>query len=317
MKILITGATGFVGRKLLDYLSNHGDDEIFGTDLQPSSSLDSALVSKFSHLYQVDLRDGETTRQLIDSLRPNVIYHLAAQAHVPTALKDPWGTLETNIRGTLNLLEAMRPYPHMRIMVIGSADVYGIFAPEDLPLKESQAFNPGNPYSVSKVTQELLARQYYLAHRIDALMVRPFNHIGPGQNREFALPNFAYQISQMEQGLAPAVLRVGNLNVERDFTDVRDVVRAYSLLMEKGESGQVYNVCRGIAYNLAALVQQLIGMADVSIKIEIDGNRFRPVEVPTMVGDPTRLKMATGWQAKMAIETTLRDILADARQNIS
>lgn len=314
LKALITGATGFVGSYLADYLKRNTAMAVYGTDARAASTLPPHIVERFDGLYQMDVRDPIATHELFDMVRPDYIFHLAAQAHVPTSLHAPWETLETNIHGTLNVLESLRNHKKARVLMIGSADVYGVFAPEDLPLDENQPFNPANPYSVSKAAQELLSRQYHLTYHLDVIMTRPFNHIGPGQNKEFALPNFADQIVQMERGSMPPVLHVGNLSAARDFTDVRDVVRAYTLLIEKGEAGQVYNVCRGQAYELRELVEQLIRLAQVEVEIQIDSERLRPVEVPVIIGDASRLKSRTGWEAEIPIEKTLQDILTHFRE---
>lgn len=306
MKALITGATGFVGHYLADELN--GTYETIGAywpEPAPSSHL------KFAALHKLDIRDEAAVRDLVAMVQPDVIFHLAAQTHVPTAFKAPWDTLETNIQGTLNFLQAtLDIVPNSRILVISSSEVYGVVQAADLPLTESQPYNPGNPYSVSKVTGELLSRQYFMAHGLDVIITRPFNHIGPGQSTRFAVADFATQITAMQRGEREPVLRVGNLSAQRDYLDVRDVVQAYRLLAEKGIAGEVYNICRGQAHPLQSLVEMLIEMAGIPVQIEVEASRLRPLDLPILMGDPTKIRTQTGWQAEIPIEQTLRDILA-------
>ncbi|MCB9436056.1 MAG: GDP-mannose 4,6-dehydratase [Anaerolineales bacterium] len=306
MKALITGATGFVGHYLADELSS--TYETIGA-YWPEATTNSH--QKFAALHKLDIRDEAAVRDLVATVQPDVIFHLAAQTHVPTAFKAPWDTLETNIQGTLNFLQAtLDIVPNSRILVISSSEVYGVVQAGDLPLVESQSYNPGNPYSVSKVTGELLSRQYFMAYGLDVIIARPFNHIGPGQSTRFAVADFATQIAGMQRGEHEPILRVGNLSAQRDYLDVRDVVRAYRLLAEKGIAGEVYNICRGEAHPLQSLVETLIDLAGIPVQIEVEASRLRPLDLPILVGDPTKIKTQTGWQAEIPVEQTLRDVLA-------
>lgn len=305
MKALITGATGFVGHYLADELKS--TYETIGTYwLEP----DPSSYQKFAALHPLDIRDEAAVRQLMATVQPDTIFHLAAQTHVPTAFKAPWDTLETNIQGTLNLLQATHDIvPNSRLLVVSSSEVYGLVQPADLPVTEHQPFNPSNPYSVSKATTELLSRQYHMTYGLDAIIARPFNHLGPAQSTRFAVADFATQIAAMQRGEQAPILRVGNLDAQRDYSDVRDVVRAYRLLVEQGVSGDVYNICRGEAYPMRALVEMLIELTGLSVHIEVEAERFRPLDLPILVGDATKIKTQIGWQPLIPIQQSLQDML--------
>ncbi|HLY29007.1 MAG TPA: GDP-mannose 4,6-dehydratase [Aggregatilineales bacterium] len=317
MKTLITGAGGFVGRHLLTHLRNNTDNFLYGTILNDGERRPE-LVALCPDLHILDLRDPDAVSNLIASVRPDAIYHLAGQPYVPRSFDDPWDTLDNNIHGTLNLLQAVRELKlSTRILVIGSAEVYGTVPPEQLPLTESTPFAPSSPYSVSKIGQDMLALQYHLAHGIFTIRVRPFNHIGPGQNQRFSISDWASQIAEAEAGQRESVVYVGNLSAARDFTDVRDVVRAYSALLEHGEAGQVYNVCSGTAHTMHSLLDRLISMSQVPIEVRVATERFRPVELPILMGSYARLRERTGWQPQISIEQSLRDVLDEWRQAVA
>lgn len=318
MKALITGASGFVGRHLADYLSSTGEYELHGTTFNDPAR-DETWAQQFASLQTLDIRNIAAVRDLIEPLTPNVIFHLAAQTHVPTSYNDPWATHETNIRGTLNILEAVRlgKFEQTRIIVVTSAHVYGLVQPDALPIRETHPFNPSDPYGVSKVAQDALALQYFNAYRLNVIRARPFNHTGPGQTTQFVLPDFATQIAKIEAGQKEPALNVGNLEAERDFCDVRDVVRAYHLIATKGKAGAVYNICSGQAYRLKSLVEEMIALSGQPIEIQIDQSRFRPLDAPIMYGDASKLQQDTGWQPEIPMEQTLRDVLEDCRSRLS
>jgi GDP-4-dehydro-6-deoxy-D-mannose reductase len=314
LEVLITGAGGFVGGHLIAYLRQKPDMVLHGTVINESEKRPS-LVAICPDLWEVDLRDPEAVRDLLDKVRPDHLYHLAGQAYVPRSFEDPWETLETNIRGTLNLLQAIKDLNlPTRVLVVGSAEIYGAVRPDQLPLTENTVFAPSSPYSVSKIAQDMLALQYTLTHRVFTVRTRPFNHIGPGQNNRFAVPNWASQIAEAEVGKREPVVYVGDLTAARDFTDVRDVVRAYLLALTRGESGSVYNVCSGQTHTMQSILDRLIGLSTVAIEIRVDSERFRPAEIPVLVGDYSRLRTQTGWQPEIPIEQSLRDVLDDWRQ---
>jgi GDP-4-dehydro-6-deoxy-D-mannose reductase len=310
LRFLITGVGGFAGSHLADWLlaaPGAETPEVWGCDLtserRPFHPPELRLVA-------TDLRDPEAARGLIERVRPDRIFHLAGQAYVGDSWADPWQTLETNLRAQVNLLEAvvasgMRP----RVLVVGSADEYGPVTPEQLPLTETHELRPDSPYSVSKVGQDLLGLQYYLSYELPVVRVRPFNHIGPRQNRRFVAASFAAQIAGIEAKHLAPVLRVGNLAARRDFTDVRDVVRAYALVLEQGELGEVYNIGSGRSRSIAEVLQGLLALSTTEITVEHDESRLRVADVPDLVCDAARLKARTGWHPRIAFEQSLADVL--------
>lgn len=320
MKVLITGIAGFVGGHLVNHLHAQNTYEIYGTVYgKPEERLSEAVRQVLAGVWPLDIVNPPAIKEIVADCQPDLIFHLAAQSHVPTAFKDPWGTLETNIRGTLNLLEAVMSLHLMdtRIVNVISANIYGVVKPEDLPLTENQNFNPGDPYAVSKIAQDMLGQQYAHAHGLQVMQARAFNHTGPGQTTLFVIPNFAMQIAEIEQGLTPPVLSVGNLKAERDYLDVRDVVKAYETIGLKGTAGEAYNVCSGEAHSIERFVEILLDMATVDIKVEVDEARLRPLDLPRLAGDNTKLRETTGWKPTISIEQMLRDVLDDCRQRVS
>ena len=315
MRVLITGAGGFVGYHLAAELAqSQPGAKLIGTTLHPSDRVHPALREQRT----IDLKDYDKVRALLDDCKPHAIYHLAAQAFVPRSFEDPWETLENNIRAQLNIIQAcleldLRP----RILIVSSAEIYGDVTPAQLPLDEDSAIRPTNPYSVSKVAQDMLGLQYHLSHDLPIMRARPFNHIGPGQNARFVAPAFAMQIARIEAGHGEAVLYVGNLAAKRDFTDVRDIVRAYSMIIQSGRPGQAYNVASGAARGINRLLESLLSLSDSRIESRIDPARLRPVDVPEIRGDAGKLRRHTGWQPSFSFERTLGDVLADCRQRIS
>jgi GDP-4-dehydro-6-deoxy-D-mannose reductase len=243
--------------------------------------------------------------------------HLAAQSSVPTALKDPWDTLENNIKSELNLLEAVRESGReVRFLVVGSNEEYGAPKPEELPQTERSSLRPNNPYAVSKITQDFLGLQYHLTYGIPVVRVRPFNHTGPGQSPRFVVPAFASQIARIEAGLQEPVMRVGNLSTSRDFTDVRDIVRAYRLAVTEGEPGDVYNLASGQSHSIQDVLQTLLSYSEVDIRVERDPDKYRPVDVPLVYGSAEKFQDRTGWKPEIRFEKTLQDTLAYWREQI-
>jgi len=315
MRILITGATGFVGRHLRRHLLAATDWEITGT-AYPDSPADPRPAPR-EHLVALDLRDASSVRELLAETRPDYIVHLAAQAHVPTALSAPWDTLENNILGELNLFEACLAYAiKPRIIVVGSSEEYGRADAEEMPLVENHPLRPENPYAVSKVTQDVLGYQYFIGHGLPVIRVRPFNHIGPGQSSRFVLPAFASQIAKIEFGQRPPALEVGNLAPKRDFTDVRDVVRAYRLLLTGGTTGDVYNIASGRAHAISDIVNGLLARSTTEIDVRVDPERYRPTDVPMIYGSAEKLSRITGWSPRVALSQTLDDVLDEWRVKV-
>ena len=308
MRSLITGAGGFVGRHLCNYLLAHTDWELTGT-VYPGP-VDADHNRARLELRYTDLRDPQGVQVLVDEAQPEFIFHLAAQSSVHTALDDPWDTLENNIRAQLNLLEAVRKSGReARILVVGSNEEYGAPKPEELPQTECSPLRPQNPYAVSKVAQDMMGLQYHLAYGLQVVRVRPFNHTGPGQSPRFVVPAFASQVAAIEAGLREPVIRVGNLNVSRDFTDVRDIVRAYHLAVTQGEPGEVYNLASGCPWPIQGILDGLLDLAQANVKVEQDPSRFRPVDVPLVYGSADRFSRRTGWTARIPFAQTMEDTL--------
>ncbi|MYD08483.1 MAG: GDP-mannose 4,6-dehydratase [Chloroflexi bacterium] len=312
MRVLITGAGGFVGYHLAAHLGQaRKNAQLFGTTLFESERVHPAI----SENRLIDLKDFMQARALLAETRPDAVYHLAAQAFVPRSFEEPWETLENNILAQLNIIRAcldlkLRP----RILIVSSAEIYGEVSAEQLPLDEDSAIRPTNPYSVSKVAQDMLGLQYYLSHDLPIMRARPFNHIGPGQNGRFVAPAFAMQIASIEECRREAVINVGNLTAKRDFTDVRDIVRAYRLIIENGRPGEAYNVASGQAYSIRQLLDILLGLSAMDIDVRVDPARLRPVDVPEIRGDASKLRRDAGWRPSLSFEETLQDVLTDCRR---
>ncbi len=315
LRVLITGAGGFVGHHLAAHIRKvQPDATVYGTTLPTDSTVNPSLTEN----RQIDLKDNERVRELMADCRPDAVYHLAAQAFVPRSFEAPWETLENNLRSQLNIIQAclaldIRP----RTLIVSSAEIYGAVAPNQLPMAEDTAIQPTNPYSVSKVAQDMLGLQFYLSHQLPIMRARPFNHIGPGQNIRFVAPAFATQIAKIEAKRQKPFIYVGNLQARRDFTDVRDIVRAYHLIVERGQPGQAYNVASGKAYSIRYLLDTLLCLSDIHIETRVDPARLRPVDVPEIRGDSGKLRHDTGWQPTLIFEDTLKDVLDDCRQRIA
>lgn len=309
MRLLITGVGGFVGRHLAHLLAHETEWELWGWARRPTDGLPKRL-----QVAQVDLRDPEAVRHELARLQPEGIIHLAAQSDVAQSWRDPWGTFETNVRGTLNLLDGVRALGlRPRILVVTSNEVYGLIRPEEVPIREDQPFRPANPYGVSKAVQDWLAALYATAYTLPIIRARPFNHIGPGQDPRFVVPSIARQIAWIEAGLQEPVVRVGNLDAQRDFTDVRDVVRAYRLILERGEPGTVYNIGSGRPRAVREVLELLLAMARTPVRVEIDPQRIRPVEIPISAADIARIRGQLGWEPRIPLERSLRDVLEEWR----
>jgi GDP-4-dehydro-6-deoxy-D-mannose reductase len=311
-RVLITGASGFAGRHLAGHLIASTNWEITGVQSHAAAPLEGV------RMLSCDLLDADLTNRMIAHNRPDVIFHLAAQAYVPKSVANPAGTLNTNIIAQVNLLEACRAAEiNPIIVVVSSADIYGDVPPEQSPIRESQSFRPRNPYAVSKATQDLLGLQYALSYGMPIVRVRPFNHIGPGQNERFVVSSPARQIAEIEAKRADPVLLVGNLEAQRDFLDVRDVVRAYALVARTAFAGEVFNVASGIALPIQAVLDHLLNLSQVTVEVHQDPARMRSSDIPVLVGDASKLRAATSWQPEIALEQSLSDTLDDWRRRIA
>ncbi len=309
-KVLITGVTGFVGSHLAEHLLAEGGHEVHGLKRWRSRLDNIAHFEDRLVLHDGDITDARSLREVVAAVAPDQVYHLAAQSYVPASWREPDSTLTTNVRGQLNLFEAVlqagRP---CRIQIAGSSEEYGLVHPGELPITEDNPLRPLSPYAVSKVTQDLLAWQYHRSHGLDVVRTRGFNHTGPRRGEVFVSSDFARQIALIEAGRRAPVIHVGNLEASRDFTDVRDMVRAYRLALELGESGAVYNVCSGVAVTIRELLDRLLAMSRVSVRVEQDPARMRPSDVLVLAGSAARFRDRTGWEPVIPFERTLADLL--------
>lgn len=302
MKALITGVDGFVGKYLSEYLLKQ-DYEIYGTTISENYKNDKINVKK------MNLLDTEQVNAVINDVKPDKIFHLAGQSAVGFSWKEPALTISVNVNGTVNLLEAVKNYSKdSKILIIGSSDQYGIIKPEDCPIKETQLQIPQSPYGISKKTQEELGKLYVKAYKMNIIFVRAFNHIGAGQGENFVVPDFASKIVKIEKGAIP-VLKVGNLDTLRDFTDVRDIARGYVMLLENGKIGESYNIGSGNVVRVRQILEKLVNLSNKEIKIEIDKEKFRPVDIPIVQCDNSKIKRDTGWKPEISIDETLKDVL--------
>jgi GDP-4-dehydro-6-deoxy-D-mannose reductase len=314
MRVLITGVGGFVGRHLVRHLRELGEDELWGV-VRESEPHNGQPVG-------VNLLVGDLTwRGDVDAAvrgsRPDLVYHLAAQASVAISLDDPAATIWNNVTAQINLLESLAAAgTDPRILVIGSGEEYGLVKPDELPIRETNELRPINPYAVSKAAQGLLGHQYFASHQLKIVRVRAFGQLGPGQSDTFVAPAFARQIAEMEAGRREPVLRVGYLDGERDLTDVRDVVRGYRLALLNGVPGEVYNLGSGQPRAIQSILDTLIACSTVRPRVETDPARLRPIEVPVIYCDPSKLHQATGWAPQIPFEQTVADILEDWRKRV-
>jgi len=267
----------------------------------------------------LDVLDAEAVRRVVEAAGPEAIVHLAGQAFVPQSVADPLGTLAVNATGTAHVLEAARAQAARssppRVVVVSSAEVYGVQGPERMPLDEQAVLRPPSPYAASKLAAETYALTWTRAYRLDVVVARPFNHLGPGQDPRFVVASFARQLAEIAAG-APALLRVGNLEAQRDFLDVRDVADAYVALLANGRAGEVYNICSGRSVAIREVLRQLIAIARVPVEVRDDPERMRASEVPVLVGDASKLRAQTGWAPHYTLAASLRDVYADARERV-
>lgn len=307
-KALIVGAAGFVGRYLIEHLHAKGDYEIYATKL-PNDILTVSEGVKVK-ICDLNILDKDNIVKTLYEIRPDYIFHLAAQSSVSVAWRNPTMTVDINIKGAINLLDAVRElYYKPRVLLIGSGEEYGHIREEETPINEENHIRPGNIYAATKCCQNMIGKIYSQAYDMDVMMVRAFNHIGPGQAPIFVISDFCKQVAEIELGLKEPVMHVGNLAAKRDFTDVRDVVRAYELLIEKGVPGETYNVGSGHAYAIREILDKIIAISGKEINVEIDPAKIRPIDVPIIEADVTKLIEATGWKKEILLDQTLNETL--------
>lgn len=294
-RLLVTGRHGFVGSTLARLVDS--DPSLRAWQL--------ATISE-----QFEILDVDAVRRLVDDAAPDAVVHLAARSSVAESLRDPEGTLRVNLFGTLNLLRALDDARFSGpLLFVSSGDVYGNVPEHRLPVDENQPPSPRNPYAVSKVAAEALCRQWALTSNKRVVVARPFNHIGPGQGEQFAIPAFVRQIAEIRAGLCPPVVAVGDIDVTRDFTDVRDIVRAYVLAATTAEPGEVYNIASGHGHSIRDLLDTLITLSGLEVEVKIDTQRLRPSDVEILIGDSTKFRERTGWEPAIPLQTTLSDLL--------
>ncbi len=310
-KALITGVSGFAGSFLADFLLTNGGYEVSGTYLSEASLVNLKQHKDKLHLFQVNLIHEEETTRVIEQVKPDLIFHLAALPAVGDSFSKPAETIINNVVVELNVLEGIKNTKlfKSRILIVSSADVYGKVAEKDLPIDEDTPFMPTNAYAVSKITQDFLGLQYVISYNMQIIRVRPFNHFGPRQATGFVVADWCKKIAQIEKGQIAPITKVGNLKAKRDFTDVRDMVEAYAILLEKGEVGEVYNVGSGKSIWIEDILQILLKEAKVKISIEKDDLLFRPVDSLDRVCDNSKFVALSGWKPKIPIEKTLKETL--------
>ncbi len=308
-KALVIGAAGFVGKYLIRHLHDDLGKEVYATKL-PHEEIENVPAK----ICDLDILSKDSITELLFSIRPDEIYHLAAQSSVSVAWKNPQLTIDVNIKGAVNVMDALRElFYKPRVVIVGSGEEYGHIKQGDVPIAENTLLSPGNIYAATKACQNMIASIYAEAYDLELIMVRAFNHIGPGQLPVFVAADFCKQVAEIEKGLREPVMYVGNLSAKRDFTDVRDVVRAYALLAEKGESGETYNVGSGHAIEIRQMLDLIISRSTADIKVETDPAKLRPVDVPIIEADISKIGRACGWKPQIPLEQTIDEILNEWR----
>ncbi|MCK4495303.1 MAG: GDP-mannose 4,6-dehydratase [Candidatus Aminicenantes bacterium] len=318
MRVLITGITGFAGSHLADYiLENHPDVRLYGLVRWRSRMENILHIQEKIELFEADLKDIVSLRKSLAEIKPDRIFHLAAQSFVPFSWKCPAETFAINAIGQINLFEAILSLGlSPKIQVAGSSEEYGLVNSDEVPMREENPLRPLSPYAVSKVAQDFLAWQYFKSYGLRTVRTRGFNHTGPRRGEVFICSNFAKQIAEIEKKKKEPVIFVGNLEAKRDFTDVRDTVRAYWLSLEKGEEGEVYNIGKGKTCSMKEVLDILLSKSKVHVKIEVDSKRLRPSDVPVLLSDCTRFRKLTGWEPKIPFSQSLQDLLDYWRERV-
>ena len=311
MKVLITGIAGFVGSHFCDYFLTQKGVKIYGIERPGCSTANiDHIKDKLAFYSECDIKDAESIKGVLKKIKPDFIIHLAAQASPSFSWQTPVPTIETNVIGQINLFESARNLKiNPKIIVAGSCEQYGLVKKSEIPIKETHDLRPLNTYAVSKVAQDFLGYQYYKSYGLNVIRTRPFHHTGPRRPEHFVCSSFAKQIALIEKKKQQPVISVGNLNAIRDFTDVRDMVRAYWLIMQKGIVGEVYNICSGQGHSIRSILEILLSMSEMKVKIKADKNRMRPNDVPVFIGDCLKMRRITGWRPEIPFKDTLRDLL--------
>jgi len=315
-KALITGITGFVGSHLAELLLPKGY-EVYGT-VRPRSSMENIdHIKNKVKLVEIDITDPHSVLKVVGDIKPDYIFHLAAQTFVPSSWNAPTETLNVNIMGTLNILEAARKLDiETRIQIAGSSEEYGKVYKDEVPIRETNPLRPMSPYGVSKVAADKLAVQYNMSYGLKTVVTRAFNHTGPRRGEVFATSSFAKQIAMIEKGKQEPVIAHGNMEAQRDFSDVRDVVRAYEISLQKCKFGDAYNICSGKAIIIKDMLDTLLGFSKVKITTKFDESRARPSDVEILCGDCSKFREQTGWKPSIPFEKTMEDLLNYWRKRV-
>lgn len=308
---LITGITGFAGSHLAEYLlAEHPDVTVFGTYRWRSRMENVEHLTGKVTLVEADLRDYTSMHGALAKARPDYIFHLAAQSFVPASWTAPSETLGTNVAGETNLFEAVRALELDPVIQIAcSSEQYGLVLPTEVPITEENPLRPLSPYAVSKVAQDFLGYQYFQSYGMKVIRTRGFNHTGPRRGQVFVTSNFCSQVAAIEAGLQEPIIRVGNIDAIRDFTDVRDMVRAYWLAVTKARPGEVYNIATGVGITIRALLDKILALSHVEVKVEVDPARLRPSDVEILIGDSSKFRADTGWAPRIPFDQTVADLL--------
>ncbi|MBP3505522.1 MAG: GDP-mannose 4,6-dehydratase [Lachnospiraceae bacterium] len=312
MKALIIGAAGFVGSYLIQHIKDDLHWEVIATKLPQE-----AIKIEDIEIYNLDILKKDNILPLLQSIHPDMILHLAAQSSVGVSWKNPALTIDINIKGSIYVLDAIRELDYKpRVLLIGSGEEYGHILPTETPIREETILRPGNIYAATKACQNMLGKIYADAYQMDIISVRAFNHIGPNQAPIFVVSDFCKQVAEIEAGQKEPIIYVGNLSAARDFTDVRDVVRAYGLLLQYGIAGETYNVGSGHAIKIEDILHQILLQSKVTIQVEVDAAKLRPVDVPIIEADTTKLYQCTKWKPEISIDETISDVLEYWRNQI-
>lgn len=315
-KALITGITGFVGSHLAEYLLKN-DVEVHGM-LRWRSKMDNIEdVKKDLHLHEADLLDSHSLYSIMEEIKPDYVFHLAAQSFVKSSWSSPANTIETNMVGSCNLFEVIRKLKlDPVIQIAGSSEEYGLVHPDETPMNENNPLRPLSPYAVSKVGMDFLGYQYFASYGLKIIRTRGFNHTGPRRGHVFAESTFAKQIAEIEKGIKEPIVYVGNLDAQRDYTDARDMVRGYYLAVQKCVPGEIYNICSGKTWTIKWVLDYLLSQSKVKIEIKTDPERMRPSDVEILLGDNSKFSQATGWKPEIPFEQTLSDLLNYWRERV-
>lgn len=312
MRALVIGGGGFVGPYLVRHLHND-----LGYEVSVTKTEKEQLQLPEAKIYDCDILDKAQITKVLEMVRPDYIFHLAAQSSVSVSWKNPALTIDVNIKGGINVLDAIRELDYKpRTLLIGSGEEYGHIRQEDCPIKEDTVLRPGNIYAATKSCQNMLGSIYASAYDMDVVMVRAFNHIGPNQTPIFVVADFCKQVAEIEKGIKEPVMYVGNLSAKRDFTDVRDVVQAYAMLVKEGVRGETYNVGTGHALAIQEILDKIISLSTSKIEVQVAPDKLRPVDVPIIEPDISKINKCTGWEPKISLEQTLKETLEYWRKQL-